>query len=162
MRQNLVYGVVTDDYNVVIETVATENGNFICNLTRVLPDLEESVSKSDVHSEDVFFANTSDVTIYAFDSFDDFIEFCSFFEKNFVGDKEIFSANSKLVFYDYKYFLVIYDVCTNLDFLRSFCACISEFGEFVSSSNALASKFLEFGNLLIENNAILDIAVKFK
>lgn len=162
MRLNLNFGFVTDDYNVVIETVATDNGNFICNFTRILPDLEIDNKQSSVHTDNSFFANSSDVTVYAFDSFEDFISFCLFFEQNFTGNKNIFSVNSKLVLYDSVFYLIISDVCTNLDVLKSFCACISEFAVFVSSSNFLAEKLLEFGNFILDNNAILSAAVRFR
>ena len=162
MKQNLSFGFNTDNYNVVIETITTDNGNFICNFTRVLPDLEIDSPKDDLHIDKSFFANSSNITIYAFDSFEDFISFCSFFEQNFFGNKNIFSDNSKLVFYESAFYLIIYDVYTNLDDLRNFCACISEFADFISSSNFLAEKILEYGSLIINSNAILDISIKFK
>lgn len=149
-------GFVTDDYKILIETAACDNGNFICNLTRIVPDFKkETFSKPTVHIKKKRSFPKSNMTIYAFNSFDDFVDFCAFFANNFKGDISLFSSNSKLFLYDSIYYLLLKDVSTDLDLLESFCACISEFAYFISNSNCFENKLFEFGNLIIDDNAIV-------
>lgn len=155
-------GFVTDDYKILIETAATDDGNFICNLTRIVPDFKkEKVFKSNVHIKAKRHLENCNLTIYAFNSFDDFASFCEFLLNNFNGDISIFSNNSKLFLYNSTYYLLLKDVYADLDLLESFCACISEFAYFVSNSNCLENKLLEFGNLIIDNDAILTVSKHF-
>lgn len=154
-------GFVTDDYKILIETAATDSGNFICNLTRIVPDFKkEKFTKPSVHKKTLDLTN-SRVAIYAFDCFDDFVNFCNFFVSNFNDKVEIFSNNSKLFLYDSVYYLIINDVVTDLNLLKSFCACISEFAYFISNSSCLENKILEFGELIVDKNSILTVSKYF-
>lgn len=155
-------GFVTDDYKILIETTATDSGNFICNLTRIVPDCKkEKFIKSGVHIKKNRDLTDSRVAIYAFNCFDDFIDFCNFLVSNFDDRVEIFSSNSKLFLYDSIYYLVINDVVTDLNLLEGFCACISEFAYFVSNSNCFENKIREFGDLIVEKDAILTVSNYF-
>lgn len=155
-------GFVTDDYKILIETAATDSGNFICNLTRIVPDCKkEKFIKSGVHIKKNRDLTDSRVAIYAFNCFDDFIDFCNFLVSNFDDRVEIFSINSMLFLYDSIYYLVINDVVTDLNLLEGFCACISEFAYFVSNSNCFENKIREFGDLIVEKDAILTVSNYF-
>ena len=155
-------GFVTDDYKILIETAATDNGNFICNLTRIVPDCKkERFTKPNVHIKKNKDLVDSGVTIYAFNCFDDFVAFCEFIVNNFSGNIKIFSGNSKLFLYNYNYYLVMNNVSADFDLLESFCACISEFAYFVSNSNCFEHKLMEFGNLIIDNDAIFTVSSYF-
>ena len=150
-------GFVTDNYKLLIETAVTDNGNFICNLTRFVPNFKkEKFTKSKLHISKTSNFSDSKVTIYAFNCFDDFIGFCSFLCNNFYDSCSIFSANSKLFLYNSVYYLVIYDVCADFSLLEGFCACISEFAYFVSNSNCFVNKLYEFGDVIMENDAIFN------
>lgn len=153
-------GFVTDDYKILIETAVTDGGNFICNLTRIVPDCKkEKFTKPSVHINKNNDLTDSKVAIYAFNCFDDFIEFCNFLVANFDDSIDIFSSNSKLFLYDSVYYLVINDVTADFHLLECFCACISEFAYFVS--NCLENKIKEFGNLIVEKDAILTVSNYF-
>lgn len=149
-------GFVTEDYKVLIETAVTNNGTFICNLTRIVSDVnKDTVTKPNVYVKRKKNLNKSNVSIYAFNCFEDFITFCDSLVSNFNMDVSVFSKNSKLFLYDSTYFLLLYDVSADLNLLESFCACVSEFAYFVSNSNCFENKLLEFGNLIIDEDAIL-------
>ena len=150
-------GFVTDNYKLLIETAVTDDGNFICNLTRIVPDFKkEKFTKSKVHISKNSNSLNSKVTIYAFTCFEDFIGFCNFLSNDFGDDIAVFSANSKLFLYNSVYYLVIYDVCADISLLEGFCACISEFAYFVSNSNCFANKLYEFGDLIMESDVIFN------
>ena len=147
-------GFVTDDYKILIETAATDSGNFICNLTRIVPDLKkEKFTKPSVHKKNLDLTN-SKVAIYAFNCFDDFVNFCNSFVTSFNDKVSVFSRNAKVILYDSVYYLIINDVVTDLSLLKGFCACISEFAYFVSSSSCLENKLLEHGRLIIASDPI--------
>ena len=154
-------GFVTDDYKILIETAATDNGNFICNLTRIVPDTKkEKFTRPQVHIKKNKNLVNSNVSIYCFDYFDDFISFCDCVTNN-IKNVNIFSFNSKLFFYDSCYYLVMNNVTADFDLLEGFCACISEFACFISNSNCFEHKLMEYGDLIIENDAILTVSNYF-
>lgn len=154
-------GFVTDDYKILIETAATDNGNFICNLTRIVPDCKkERFTRPHVHTKKNNYLVNSNVSIYCFECFEYFISFCDFVTNN-IKNVNVFSCNSKLFFYDSCYYLVINNVSANFDLLESFCACISEFASLVSNSNCFEHKLMEFGSLIIDNDAILTVSKFF-
>ena len=53
------------------------------------------------------------------------------------------------------------NVTADFDLLECFCACISEFASFVSNSNCFEHKLMEFGNLIIDNDAIFTVSNYF-
>lgn len=97
----------------------------------------------------------SNVCIYSFSSFENYINFCLSLKNIFVNDINVFSNSSKLFWFNNLYYLVLQDVTFNLDSLESFCACISEFGNYISNSKYFMIKLSEYGKKIIPYDAIL-------
>ena len=103
---------------------------------------------------DFSFLNSSNVCVYAFDLFDDFLEFCDLFRSFYECSLDDFSSSSLFLF-DGVFYLVLNNVSSNLAFLEGFCALISEYASFVSSSYYFVLKLVEFGDVVFLDNAIL-------
>ena len=65
-----------------------------------------------------------------------------------------FAKDISLYLYKEKYYLVFTDINLNINLLKTFCSSITEFAHFVNNSDLFESKLLEYGELVIKNNAI--------
>lgn len=150
-------GFVTDDYRVMIEALAMNDGNFILTVTRLSPDKEKEKStykKRKINIKRKSSVPNSQKAIYAFNSFDEFCEFCSFLNNNILKNMNSFAEKIDLYLYNNKYYLVLTNINVNINLLKTFCSSITEFAHFINNSELFESKLLEYGNLIIKNNAI--------
>lgn len=138
----------TDNYKILIETLVTDNGSFICNLTRLITDKDNICTDTNIQE------TISKSSIYAFSSLDDFLNFCTSLKDNLKSNINIFSHFSKLVLFNNTYYLVMQNITLNFDILETFCACISEFGEYISNSKYFNYRLNEYGTSIISENAI--------
>ncbi len=147
-------GFKTKDYKVMVEALATVEGDFIVTVTRSLPEIDTDVVKK---KRKLFQAKrkneslASNIAIYSFSSFDDFCEFCSY-ASNLNLDK--ISKNFTLYTYKNIYYLLVNNIDLSSENLKIFNYTISEFGHFVSDPETFKSLLLEHGNVVIKKNAI--------
>lgn len=92
--------------------------------------------------------------IYCFDSFDEYCGFCSFLNNNILKYMNNFADSISLYEYSDKYYLILSNIHINTNLLKTFCSSITEFAHFVDDANLFESKLLEYGNLVMKNNAI--------
>lgn len=153
-------GFVTDDYRVMIEALAMSDGNFVLTVTRLAPDKEKGTYKrKKVHIKRKTALPNAAKAIYSFDSFDEFCGFCNFLNNNIFKYIKDFAKDISLYLYKEKYYLVFTDIDLNINLLKTFCSSITEFAHFVNNSDLFESKLLEYGELVINNNAI-DTCIK--
>lgn len=148
-------GFVTDDYKIMIEALAMTNGSFVLTVTR-LPEEKEKVTykKKKLNFKRKNSSINSSTAIYSFESFDAFCEFCKFLNNNALKYFDSFSNSSSLYEYNSSYYLVFKHINVNSNLLRAFCSSITEFAHFVNNSDLFESKLLEYGNLIISDNAV--------
>ena len=65
-----------------------------------------------------------------------------------------FADTISLFEYNSKYYLVISNIHINANLLKSFCSSITEFASFIDDASLFETKLLEYGNLIMKNNAI--------
>lgn len=148
-------GFVTDDYRVMIEALAMTDGNFILTVTRLAPEKEKSTyKKKKVNIKRKNALPNTAKAIYCFDSFDEFCGFCNFLNNNIFKYIKDFAKDISLYLYKEKYYLVFTDIRLNINLLKTFCSSITEFAHFIYNSDLFESKLLEYGELIIKNNAI--------
>lgn len=149
-------GFVTEDYRLMIEALAMSNGNFVLTVTRIQTDKKEksTYKKKKVNIKRHSSTIRSDKAIYCFDSFDDFCEFCAFLDNSVLKFLNDFSTSVSLYAYNSKYYLVFSKINVNSNLLKMFCSSITEFAHFVDNSDLFEHKLCEYGNLLMQDNAI--------
>lgn len=153
-------GFITDDYKIMIEALAMTNGNFVLTVTRLAKEKEKlTYNKKKFNIKRKNSNINSAVAIYSFESFDSFCEFCNFLDNNILKYIDSFSNVSSLYEYNSYYYLVLKDININSNLLKSFCSSITEFAHFVNNSDLFESKLLEYGKLIISDNAI-DTCIK--
>lgn len=153
-------GFVTDDYRIMIEALAMKDGNFVLTVTR-LSDKEKSTYKKrklNIKRKNSF--PNAEKAIYCFNTFDEFCEFCNFANNNMLKNMNDFAQKISLFLYNERYYLVFTNINVNIDLLKTFCSSITEFAHFINNSELYESKLLEYGKVVIENNAI-DTCIKY-
>lgn len=146
-------GFITKDYRIMIEALATIDGDFIITVTRSLPE-EESSKKRILKAKRKNIKLDTEVAIYCFQSFDDFCSFCLYIHNSSLENLDKFSKDFALYSYHEKYYLVINHI--NLDFIniKSFYYIVSEFASFVTNPNLFKSKLAEYGKPIMKKNAL--------
>ncbi len=152
-------GFNTDDCRIMIEALALKDGHFVLTITKFEHEAEKSPSierRKSLHikrkNSDINFKKT----IYSFDSFDIFCDFCTFL-KDTLNERQItdFSKSSDLYEYNSNYYLVLSDINIDSDTVKYICSSITEFAHFVNSSELFERKIKEYGKLIMPNSAIL-------
>ena len=148
-------GFVTDDYRVMIEALATTTGNFILTITRLVPEKEKNVyKKKKINIKRKTRSIDLNKAIYCFNSFDEYCNYCNFLNNNILKHLDNFADKISLYEYNTKYYLVLNNIHMNNTLLKSFCSSITEFACFIEDAQLFESKLLEYGNLLMKDNAI--------
>ena len=153
-------GFVTDDYRVMIEALAMNNGNFVLTVTRFEADKEKNTyKKRKINIKRKTSNINTNKAIYCFNSFDEFCGFCEFLNNNILKYMNNFADSISLYSYNGKYYLVFSNIRVNINLLKTFCSSITEFARFVENADLFESKLLEYGNLIINDNAI-EVCIK--
>lgn len=148
-------GFVTDDYRVMIEALATSSGNFILTVTRINPEKQKSTYKpKKINIKRKIATVNTEKAIYCFDTFDEFLEYCKFLKNDILQYLNELVTSNKLYKYNDKYYLVLENIHMNTHLLKSFTSGITEFAHFINNSDLFENKLLEYGNAIIESNAI--------
>lgn len=158
-------GFETKDCKILIEALATSNGNFVVTVTRVLPETENLniLPRKKIRvKRKTNVTNYTNSKIFEFASFDDFYDYCTSLQSNFINkiNKELGSSN--LYCYNSKYYLIIDKLSNNKDFIKSFYSSILEFAKLIINSSTYKNKISEHGKLIIKRNAIYKCNGKFK
>lgn len=153
-------GFVTKDYKVMIEALATIDGDFILTITRMLPDLEKDnpkrkkakVSKK-LHKPAISNI-TQNMAIYEFKAFDDFCDFCLSLDDILLKEFKKSFALSILYSYNSSYYLILNQINQNSNLIKVLCSHIVEFGCYVRNPNLFNKKLHEYGKVVMKKNAI--------
>lgn len=158
-KANEEVGFNTDDCRIMIEALALKDGHFVLTITKFEYTIKEDksyIKKKNLHikrkSPDLNFEKT----IYSFESFDAFCDFCTFL-RDTLHEKQIsnFARTSDLYEYNSNYYLILSDINTSSTHLNYICSSITEFAHFVNNSELFERKVKEYGKIVIKSNAIL-------
>lgn len=148
-------GFVTDDYKVMIEALAMSNGNFVLTVTRFEPEkVCSTYKKKKINFKRKINEVDTKKAIYCFNTFDEYCSFCNFLSNNILKYMDDFADNISLFEYNSKYYLVISNIHINTTLLKTFCSSITEFARFIQDANLFENKLIEYGNLIMNDNAI--------
>lgn len=149
-------GFKTHNYKLIIEALASSDGNFILTITRIKPDAVSqipSVLKNPKAKRKSITPNKL-LSIYVFNNFDEFCEFCNYINTSCLNKYINKLKNSSLILFKNKYYLVLNNLKLNVTDLKNFFYTISEFASRVRDEELLEKKLKEYGKLIIAKNAI--------
>ncbi|MCL2342225.1 MAG: adaptor protein MecA [Firmicutes bacterium] len=156
------FGFITKDYKLIIEAIATSDGNFILTVTRIIPSSMPSATNKDLQVRRKLSHPSKALSIYSFNSFDDFCEFCTYLDSSPFNKLTEKLKKSSLYLYNQNYFLILGNVTLSLKDFKTFHCMITEFATYIIDSNIFASKLAEYGRLIIKSNAINTCIKHFK
>lgn len=148
------YGFSTDNYQLKVETLALDNGNFILTITRSKLQENQDISRKKIRVSRKLPNMASESLIYKFNTFDDFCNFSRYLSSSCFPDIDKVSKYSMLYRYNNCYYLVFCNININHPHLKALCSSITEFATYVSHSDVFVAKLHESGTLVIKNHAI--------
>lgn len=148
-------GFSTDGCRILIEALSTSDEYLVFTITKysepsskgALPLKRPCVKRKSLN-------NSSKKTIYKFDNFDYFCDFCEYLKNNLNMEIDKISKASSLYFYKNTYYLIFNNTKISQKLSKLLYITVSEFLSPYSFSNAFENKLLEYGKLIIKSNAI--------
>ena len=134
-------GFKTHNYKLLIEALASSDGNFIFTITRTKPEGSQKLKENKPKVKRYTTTPNKALSIYSFNTFDEFCEFC-----NYIQTSNLILINLRL----------------NVTDLKSFSYTISEFSSRVKNEELLERKLKEYGKVIISKNAIATCLKYFK
>ena len=147
-------GFTTKDYKLMIEALATIDGDFIITVTRSLPDFDitSAYKKKTIKAKRKSNRLTTDTIIYEFNNSDDIFDFILLLKNLNISGLNAFTKDFALYTYKDKYYLVMDNINKNFENIKTFLCALTEFGKSINNSNLFKSKLNEYGTLLVKNN----------
>ena len=145
-------GFITKDYRISIEAIAMSYGDFVLTVTRD-KDIISKPKKSFQIKRKTDNLNQT-FTIFKFNTFDDFVEFCMCFNNSKFTNLSKLLKHSSLYELNSTYYFAFKATSINLNTLKCFCGFLSEFSKYVFNSDLFIRKLQEYGKLIIKSNAI--------
>lgn len=149
-------GFNTHNYRLIIEALASSDGNFIFTITRVKPDSPSIFKGNNVKlkvKRKIAKPNKS-LCIYAFNTFDEFCDFCNYISTSHLNNHITKLRNASLVLFKNTYYLILNNLRFTVPELKSFSYISSEFATRVANEALLERKLLEYGKIIIPKSAI--------
>lgn len=149
-------GFKTHNYKLIIEALASSEGNFIFTITRVKPDSSaldnNRIIKPKVKRQSIIPNKL--LSIYKFKDFDDFCELCKYVNNLSANTFINKLKNSTLILFKNEYYLIIHNLKLSVNDLKTFSYTVSEFALSMKNEELLERKLKEYGKVIIAKNAI--------
>lgn len=147
-------GFVTKNYKIMIEALATMDGTFVLNVTRIIPEGQKEKLSRKMNIKRKLINIDKDTVVYSFSSFDDFCNFCNSIKGSIYDTLDQLSKYFSLYEYKKNYYLIIKKIHLDYCHLKDFYLSITEFSHILPYSDLFERKLLEYGKLIIKNDAI--------
>lgn len=148
-------GFSTDGCRILIEALSTSDEYLVFTITKYLePSSKGALPLKRPCVKRKSLNNSSKKTIYKFDNFDYFCNFCEYLKNNLNMEIDKISKASSLYFYKNTYYLIFNNTKISQKLSKLLYITVSEFLSPYSFSNAFENKLLEYGKLIIKSNAI--------
>lgn len=144
----------TDGCKLLIELFSSIDGVLVFTITKYEVRNQNNLKKKTVTPKIKSIKTSNKQVIYAFNTIEEFCDFCSNISMFKAFELKDFSKHSSLFFYNNTYYLVIKKINVNYEHTGSFYSILSEFGKLLSVTDNFENKLLEHGNIIIKKNAI--------
>lgn len=151
-------GFITKDYKLMIEALATADGNFILTVTRSLPEMAKPTIKK-LHGKKKDRNTFTKSAIYKFTNFDDFCNVCSCLDDEYINSLNKI-VSSSLYLLNNNYYLVLKIKSTN-NLLKNLYCIISEFASYKKYSKLFEHRLFEYGTVIIKTKAFSKVKKYF-
>ncbi len=148
-------GFSTDGCRILIEALSTSDEYLVFTITKYLePSSKGALPLKRPCVKRKSLNNSSKKTIYKFDNFDYFCDFCEYLKNNLNMEIDKISKASSLYFYKNTYYLIFNNTKISQKLSKLLYITVSEFLSPYSFSNVFENKLFEYGKLIIKSNAI--------
>lgn len=148
-------GFSTDGCRILIEALSTSDEYLVFTITKYLePSSKGALPLKRPCVKRKSLNNSSKKTIYKFDNFDYFCNFCEYLKNNLNMEIDKISKASSLYFYKNTYYLIFNNTKISQKLSKLLYITVSEFLSPYSFSNVFENKLFEYGKLIIKSNAI--------
>ena len=151
-------GFYIDDSRIRIDAKCMFNGDFIFTITKLIPK-KKHIKKVKPLKVPITKDNT---LVYSFIDIEHFFNFCNFLKKQKINKLREFCKSVNLYKYNSQYVLICSDINPTYRYIGMLYSGITEFGNFLSSQESVATMIKERGKLLIGHNAIYISQKNFK
>lgn len=155
-------GFKTRNYKLLIEALASTDGNFIFTITRTKPDSSQKLKENKPKVKRQTATPNKALSIYSFNGFDEFCELCKYIQTSNLSRLIDKLKSSSLVLYKGAYYLILSNLKLNVADLKSFSYTVSEFSSRIKNEELLERKLKEYGKVIIPKNAISTCLRYFK
>lgn len=154
-KADVEVGFKTHNYKLIIEALASADGNFILTITRMKPDslLSKPASVKPKIKRQTIAPNKA-LSIYMFNSFDEFCEFCNYINTSSLNKYIQKLKNSSLVLFKNKYYLILSNLKLSVPDFKNFSCTTLEFATAIKEASLLERKLREYGKTIINQHAI--------
>ena len=157
-------GFNTDGCKLLIEAFSSPDGVLIFTITKFSPKdsntfVETPKKKLSVKRKSINFSKKQ--AIYSFKNFDEFCDFCEYINKLENFDIRKFSKNISLYIYNNTYYLIVKNINTSYEYVKTFYSISSEFLKPLTFSPSFENKLIEHGKAIFKRNAITNVIKYF-
>lgn len=154
-------GFVTNNYQLMIEALASSDGSFVLTVTRskeAKPNIN-APKKLKAKPKLLPLNEPLPTLVYKFNNFDDFYDLCNFIKKDY--SKQVTKTFNKAILYTYNdniYLLLKTSPKANIKEIKCIISLINEFcSNIVQTSELFQNKLTEYGKILVKNNCFLKL-----
>ena len=151
-------GFHIDNSRVRIDAKSMFNGDFIFTITKLIPK-KKNIKKVKPLKVPL---KKDDTLVYNFVDIEHFFNFCNFLKKQKINRLREFCKTINLYKYNDKYVLICSNINPTYRYLGKLYSGITEFGNFLTSQESVATMIKERGELVIGHNAIYISQRNFK
>lgn len=143
-------GFESNGCKLLVESFTTNDDFLVFTLTKYsCQEKKRPIAKR----KQVLISNNT--AVYRFETLNNFIDFCNYIKNSkFDLKQNRISIKSYLYCYNNTYFLLLKDINNSYEIKKYFNSLISEFANYTFYSDVFENKLLEYGNIIIKNNAI--------
>ena len=149
-------GFHIDNSRIRIDAKSMYNGDFIFTITKLIPKGSKKVKPVKVPIQ------KDNTLVYSFVDIEHFFNFCNFLKKQKINRLREYCKTIELYKYNGKYVLICLNINQNYRYLGMLYSGITEFGNFLTSQESVATLIKERGTLVIGHNAIYTSQKNFK
>ena len=150
-------GFVTNNYQLMIEALASSDGSFVLTVTRSKESKEKGVRKLKAKPKLLSLKDPLPTLIYKFNNFDDFYDLCNFITEEHTS--KLSKTFSKAILYGYNndiYLLLKTSPKAEIKEVKYIISLVNEFSNnLVQTSEIFQNKLTEYGKVIVKNNCLL-------
>lgn len=150
-------GFVTNNYQLMIEALASSDGSFVLTVTRSKESKEKGVRKLKAKPKLLSLKDPLPTLIYKFNNFDDFYDLCNFISEEHTS--KLSKTFSKAILYGYNndiYLLLKTSPKAEIKEVKYIISLVNEFSNnLVQTSEIFQNKLTEYGKVIVKNNCLL-------